>query len=322
VPAKAEDGLSRILDGIRRSAVSDKPPSLEHEDVEMADPVPLVDTPPTAATVPHDEIPLKAKGTPLSMAAFVPTGQGHLSPLTVSSIVESRTPSPQLTNGVEREPSPLVNGTGVLQPPAASPSAPTPPQLSVLHSPKAPRYPSPAFTNNGVPRPAPSFFKPLPVPSQASSPSFATNAISRSFSRPSSSPQPISPASAPFKFHARAPSQEEGEILPSSSSPPPPRPRLGSQPTPAPRTSPFAASTGPPTQPRSHQLQRIPPSAPKALREAQNPNAISGSSSGPARGGAHRFGGMLPQTMPANLLDPMPRAGRRGGGKRKHWPRG
>ncbi|KAJ7112091.1 hypothetical protein C8R44DRAFT_250109 [Mycena epipterygia] len=126
VPAKAEDGLTRILDGIRRSAVSDKPPSLEHiEDVEMADVVPLADASAIAATVPYDDVPLTAKRMPLSMVAFVVTGQEHLF-LTVSSIVESRTPSPELTNGVKREPSPLtVNGNGVLQALQLSPFSPS-----------------------------------------------------------------------------------------------------------------------------------------------------------------------------------------------------
>ncbi|KAJ7850809.1 hypothetical protein B0H14DRAFT_2581802 [Mycena olivaceomarginata] len=105
-------------------------------------------------------------------------------------------------------------------------------------------------------------------------------------------PPPRLPFPAPFKFHARVTSQEEGKILSNSSPPPTPQwhARFGSQPTP--RTSPFPTSSGPPTQPRSHQLQRMPPSAPKALHEAQNANAIADSSSGSARGGAPCFNGM------------------------------
>ncbi|KAF8181762.1 hypothetical protein K438DRAFT_1976060 [Mycena galopus ATCC 62051] len=42
------------------------------------------------------------------MTALVATGNEHLSPLAVSSIVESRMPSPRLANGIKREASPLA----------------------------------------------------------------------------------------------------------------------------------------------------------------------------------------------------------------------
>ncbi|KAF8162309.1 hypothetical protein K438DRAFT_1985235 [Mycena galopus ATCC 62051] len=102
------------------------------------------------------------------------------------------------------------------------------------------------------------------------------------------------------------------------------RGRFGPKATP--RTSPFSTPTVPPTQPRSHQLQRMLPSAPKALREAQNPNPIglgssgASGSGGPTRGGAPPFNDMDLQTMPPNASEPTPRSGRRGGW-RKYRPR-
>lgn len=84
VTAKAEDGLTRILDDIRHSAVSDKPPVAElsvPQDVEMANAVPLAVAPPVVPIVTLDELQPKAKVVPLSMTAFVATGNEHLSPL-------------------------------------------------------------------------------------------------------------------------------------------------------------------------------------------------------------------------------------------------
>ncbi|KAJ7304781.1 hypothetical protein DFH08DRAFT_903041 [Mycena albidolilacea] len=400
VPSKAEDGLTRILDGIRRSAVGDKPPSVEvvQQDVEMPDAVPV-----EIAPAPLDGLQPKEKARLLSMTAFVAGENAHLlSPLAVPSTVESRTPSPRLTNGIKREVSPLATTVSAPSPPPptapapppppsvlhspqavrlpspsfmsapppplfASPSPqrrrsppppspprkflsspppppplesprvrrspsplspprsvlPSPPPPSVLQSPKAPHYPSSFFTSNGVPRPTAFLSKPLP------SSNFTTSRLPQPRSRGPPSPLP-QPRPSPVQFRARAPSQEEGEILPNSSPPPTPMrvPRFGSQPTPA-RMSPFAASSspfatpnGPPTQPRSHQLGRMPPSAPKALREAQNPNAMAlgGGSGGPARG-AQRFNGMGPQTIPSTVLEPQPR-GRRGGRWGKQRQRG
>jgi hypothetical protein len=58
VPPKPEDGLSRILDGIRRSAVSDKPPPVEPaHNVNMADAVPLPEASPAATALALDELP-------------------------------------------------------------------------------------------------------------------------------------------------------------------------------------------------------------------------------------------------------------------------
>ncbi|KAJ7794443.1 hypothetical protein B0H14DRAFT_3496967 [Mycena olivaceomarginata] len=56
----------------------------------------------------------------------------------------------------------------------------------------------------------------------------------------------------------------------------------------------------------------MPPSAPKALREAQNANAIAGSSRGSARGGAPRFNSIGPQTMPLGEKAPAARIISRG----------
>ncbi|KAJ7492967.1 hypothetical protein B0H11DRAFT_975603 [Mycena galericulata] len=331
------DRLTRYLDdlGSVARAVVDKSSQRElpaQGDVEMADAAPLLpvqEAPSEEPEVVVEKFPPKPKGTPLTMTSFVSTGgHGRLSPLTVSSVVDSRTPSPGLANGgsnVKREPSPLVmngivppavNGmpspampNGVSKPATLSSvdASPPPPAVSpipkpVLQSPKAPRYLSPTFTSNGVQKSAPAAFaKALPVPSQSSSPSFTSNGIHR---LPAASPKPPAfsppPSSPSFRLHARAPSQEEGEILPSSS-PPPPRSMFvfGAQ---APRTSPFSAPSAPPTQPRSHQQQhgRMPPSAPKALREAQNPLVGGASAGGRVRGGGSHFGGLGPSNFPNN----------------------
>jgi hypothetical protein len=60
--------------------------------------------------------------------AFVATGDGHISPLTVSSVVESRTTSPWLTNGIKHKASPFaLNGV-------PAPAVPTafPPRRSIF----------------------------------------------------------------------------------------------------------------------------------------------------------------------------------------------
>ncbi|KAJ7079903.1 hypothetical protein C8R44DRAFT_895581 [Mycena epipterygia] len=358
MPVKAEDALSRVLDVIRRDAVSnDKPAPREppvrsfvQEDVQMSDaPPPPLDAPPPKPRMAFDERPAKARTVPLTMTAFVPTG-GHerLSPLTVSSVADSRTPSPGLVNcasKVKREASPLVINArslppalnGVSKPLASSSlkasqtfpsplatSKTTPPLANsqMLYSPKAPRFPSPSFSNNGVYKRDPPPHKPLPVPPQSPS-TFSTNGIPMSAPSPKpppfSSPKPpplssSSPSRPAFTLHTRVPSQEEGEI---PSSPPAARPPFvfGA------RTSPFSTPSAPPTQPRSYQTQlhRAPPSAPKALREAQTSNGSGASTSaggGAGRGRGGRFNGLVPQTMPAELLDPpaRERANRRG-----HW---
>ncbi|KAJ7789343.1 hypothetical protein B0H14DRAFT_3891925 [Mycena olivaceomarginata] len=88
VPVKAEDGLSRILNDIRRSTVSDKTPQVEQparQDVEMADAPPLVVAPGAApALSPVADFQSKLKASPLSMTALVATENDHLSPLAVS----------------------------------------------------------------------------------------------------------------------------------------------------------------------------------------------------------------------------------------------
>ncbi|KAJ7449324.1 hypothetical protein B0H11DRAFT_2078949 [Mycena galericulata] len=332
VPVK-EDGLGRILDGIRRSTVSRKTPHVElpaRQDIEMVDALPLVVAPgATPAQSPVADFQSKLKATPLGMTAFVATGNDRLSPLAVSSVLDSRTLPRRLANGIKRETLPFASQT---VPAPRLPLIDVAPPSALPQSAQAPEYPSPSFTSNVVRRPAPSLAKPFHVSYQSSSatltsqrsihelskPGLGSPPRSRSLSPTSAakqrhingrpprprrprltpSPPPRLPSTAPFKFHARAASQEEGEILPNSSPPPTPQwpARFGSQPTP--RTSPFTTSSGPPTQLRSHQLQRMLPSAPKALRQAQNANAIASSSSGSARGGAPRFNGMGPQTMP------------------------
>ncbi|KAJ7071882.1 hypothetical protein B0H15DRAFT_84283 [Mycena belliarum] len=320
-PAKPEDALARVLDDIRRDAMSEKPqPPPVHtqvqEDVEMPDtapPMPLL--PPPTATKPR-----------LKMEPFVPTGtHGGLSPLTTSSAAGSRTPSPGLANGaslVKRETSPLaVNVPAMLngesRPTTSSSSlkpqssfvkttALLPPRQHVLQSPKAPRYPSPSFTSNGVskaaPPPPP---KPLPVSAQTSSPSFATNGGYRPTKPSSFSPAQSSPAS-----------QWASSSNGIARSPFSPRPA-----TPTFKHHARIPPSVPPTQPRSYQAQRAPPSAPKALREAQNPNAIASSSSSGGSGGGGRggrFGGLAPQTIPQSVLEPpRERSNRRGHHNRK-----
>ncbi|KAJ6456651.1 hypothetical protein C8R45DRAFT_575705 [Mycena sanguinolenta] len=386
VSPSGEDGLNRILDGIRRSANEKAPPVSVpvQPDVEMCDAAPLVvPTPSMEEPQPRDK---------LSMAAFATTGDAHLlSPLTVASVVDSRTPSPNQVNGVKGEAPPLVVDEPTLAiavatavPPSPSPPSAPPPPPSVLHSPKAPRFPSPAFTSNGVARPLPPHLQlsraelpaifhshpdspprgpsqrfpayeaavargapPLCSPPRAPSPEppatsstvfhpskalrlpagLTSSGNAHSFrpnvrltrerypSGPSqSTPSPSRiPSPTQSRFPVRSPSQEEGEILPGSSSPPAWRSRVNSYSTPAstsaPRTSYFAQHSptpshpAPPTQPRSH---RAPPSAPKALREAsaQNPNAVALGAGGGGPGRAPRFNGMGPQTIPANVLDP------------------
>ncbi|KAJ7125895.1 hypothetical protein C8R44DRAFT_874311 [Mycena epipterygia] len=118
--------------------------------------------------------------------------------------------------------------------------------------------------------------------------------------------------------YAAYPRPVEGEI---PSSPPAARPPFvfGA------RTSPSSTRSVPPTQPRFYQTQlhRAPPSAPKALQEAQNPSSGGPSTcaAGAACGGrGGRFNGLVPQTMPAESLKPPvhERTNRRGGHLRKH----
>ncbi|KAJ7923862.1 hypothetical protein B0H13DRAFT_1864481 [Mycena leptocephala] len=124
-------------------------------------------------------------------------------------VADSRTPSPGLANGaskVKREASPLaINARtpppvlGVFRPVASSSlkasqtlpsplvaSITTPPLVKpqVLHSPKAPRYPSPSFSSNGVYKRDPPPHKPLPMPPQSSFLGVATNGIPMSASSP------------------------------------------------------------------------------------------------------------------------------------------
>jgi len=81
VPAKPEDGLSRILEGIGRPTVSDKAPPVEPatspadsaRDVEIADAVPLAEAPPAVDPLELEELPPKGEGTPLSITVFVVT---------------------------------------------------------------------------------------------------------------------------------------------------------------------------------------------------------------------------------------------------------
>jgi hypothetical protein len=141
IPVKAEDGLTRILPGIRRSAVSNKPPMAELlvlKDVEIADAVPLAVALAVAPFVTLDELQLKAKMVPLSMAVFVATGNEHLSLLAVSGVVESRTPSPSLPNRIKREASLNDMASPVVLAPKSPPSdvpAPPSPQRPTFHSP-------------------------------------------------------------------------------------------------------------------------------------------------------------------------------------------
>ncbi|KAJ7303430.1 hypothetical protein DFH08DRAFT_904057, partial [Mycena albidolilacea] len=122
VPSKGEDGLTRILDGIRRSAVGDKPPSVEavQQDVEMPDAGPV-----EIAPAPLDGLQPKEKGPLPSMTAF--------------------TPSPHLTNGIKREVSPLA-ATVPLPCVPRSGSQPTPARMSPFTA-----STSPFATPNGPP---------------------------------------------------------------------------------------------------------------------------------------------------------------------------
>jgi hypothetical protein len=139
------------------SAVGDKPPVMElpvPQDVEMANAVPLAVAPAVASIVPLDELQPKVKVT----------GNEHLSPLAVPSVVESRAPSPRLASGIRREASSLavndVASPAVLAPKSppsdvlAPPSPPRPtlhsPPQSVRHSPTVSRCLSLSFTSNGV----------------------------------------------------------------------------------------------------------------------------------------------------------------------------
>ncbi|KAJ6553348.1 hypothetical protein B0H19DRAFT_160431 [Mycena capillaripes] len=156
-PVKPEEGLTRILDDIRSSAVSDKPTAVDlpvREDIEMHDAVPLVVAPavtPGVATIPALDEP-KGKSSPLSVT-FVATGNECLSPLAVSSVVESCQSS-------------------LMEPNARRPPLPLP--LSLLRSslcpiPRAP--PSSLLPQSHTPcciHPRPSGIHPPPSPATAS----------------------------------------------------------------------------------------------------------------------------------------------------------
>ncbi|KAJ7870574.1 hypothetical protein B0H14DRAFT_3860915 [Mycena olivaceomarginata] len=67
----------------------------------------------TGTTVHKKESPPLPRTTPKakrSVTAFIATGDEHISPLTVSSVVESRTTSPWLTNGIKRKSPLALNG--------------------------------------------------------------------------------------------------------------------------------------------------------------------------------------------------------------------
>ncbi|KAF7364481.1 hypothetical protein MSAN_01109600 [Mycena sanguinolenta] len=208
VVSSTEDGLNRILDGIRRSANEKAPPVSVpvQQDVEMCGAAPLVvPTPSIEEPQPRDK---------LSMAAFATTGNGHLlSPLTVTSVVDSRTPSPHRVNGVKREVSPPVVdeptvATAVPPPPSPSPAPAPPPPPSVLHSPKAPRFPSPAFTSNGVARPLPPH---LQLPRAERSTIFQTHPNSPPRGPPQRFPAyeaAVSSGAPPLRSPRRSPSPE------------------------------------------------------------------------------------------------------------------
>jgi hypothetical protein len=104
----------------------------------MADAVPLGVAPAVVPFVTLDALQLKAKMVPLSMTAFVATGNEHLSPLAVSGAVESRTPSPSLPNRIKREASLNDVASPVVLAPKSPPSdvpAPPSPQRPTFHSP-------------------------------------------------------------------------------------------------------------------------------------------------------------------------------------------
>ncbi|KAJ7642278.1 hypothetical protein FB45DRAFT_367041 [Roridomyces roridus] len=275
VMSAQQDRLARYLDDLgmmaRAGESGDRPPPV---DVTMGDADGAAaaggSVAEEAGKMVVDEPQPKSK-TSLAMSSFA--GHGRLSPLTVSSNAESRTPSPGLANGIKREPTPLVMTNGVHKPPssAVKPATPKP----VLQSPKELRYVSPTFTSNGVVKP---------------------ELVSKSLVGPSSPGADVSRPPPPSK--PSTPDQEEGEI-PDSTSPPPPPPsaRVIRRIPPLAADRPSSTPPAPPTQPRSHQFtQRMPPSAPKALRDAQS----SAGGSGLGRGTAH-FGGLGPSSMPSNF---------------------
>ncbi|KAF7322266.1 hypothetical protein HMN09_00004000 [Mycena chlorophos] len=228
------DGLSAMLDGIRASA------ALQLQQAKKAD---------------------TESGLGLSMASFAPSGNEHLSPLVVASALSPTPTSGGLSNGhVTAEERPLPSS-----PPAKLRSPSPPPTLAASPT------PIPSSTSNNAAATTSFSFAPTPTPTEL----FSFSSASASASTASASPAPL------FKFQQKPTSKrEEGEI-PSSrdSSPKPPSASyvLGtginrnSTPTPTP-VAPSRMSPMPPTQPRSYNMAmrgRAPPSAPKALREAQ-----------------------------------------------------
>ncbi|KAJ7897644.1 hypothetical protein B0H14DRAFT_3124570 [Mycena olivaceomarginata] len=117
----------------------------------------IIDEPPISAS--NNSQP-KSKGTPLSTAAFVATGNENLSPLAVPSVVDLRMPSlmqadahrwNQARDVTSTRPRCDLSRRAHLTSARPSPAIVASP--SVLHSPKAPRYPSPSFTSNCIPQP-------------------------------------------------------------------------------------------------------------------------------------------------------------------------
>jgi hypothetical protein len=182
---------------------------------------------------------------------------------------------------------------------------------SVLHSPKAPRHPSPSFTSNGVPRSIPALPRPFHTSSHSPSTSFTAHLFFKLRSTRSPSPH-RGPSPAPFKFSARAPSQEEGEILGSS---PPPLLYVASVRSPLYGRRLLLRQLGPHErrlslcQPGLQRSRALTNSSachrahPRRCGGAE-PNAMGGGSGGPARGGPQRFNGMGPQTMPSHRSEP------------------
>ncbi|KAJ6611609.1 hypothetical protein B0H10DRAFT_353328 [Mycena sp. CBHHK59/15] len=76
VPPKPEDGLSRILDGIRRSAVSDKPPACSRRRHGGRRPSPRGVS--RGCRVGAGRAPAEGQGDAAGMTAFVVTGNEHL----------------------------------------------------------------------------------------------------------------------------------------------------------------------------------------------------------------------------------------------------
>ncbi|KAJ7124326.1 hypothetical protein C8R44DRAFT_980645 [Mycena epipterygia] len=227
--------------------------------VRASSPSQLAETPgQSPPRIAFDKRPAKARTVPLMMTVFVPTG-GH--ERTVSSVADSRTPSPGLINcapKAKREASPLViNARG---PPPALNGVSKPVASSSL---KAPRFPSPNCRNGVYKNDLPPH-KPLPIPPHSSSPSITTNGMHHP--PPLSSSPPSSPG-----VYAPCPRPVTGRR----------DPQLASGCTPALclrcADVAFSIPSAPPRQLRSYQTQlhRAPPSAPKALREAQNPNAVA-----------------------------------------------